>query len=394
MATNHLTDTFIKNLKFTGQKKYHDGGGLYVDLRPNNSKHFRMRYFFNSKEKLLSFGEYPIISLAEAREMRDNAKKLIVQGIDPGEQKKLEKNKKSLTFEFIALEWLKQSEANWSVKTREKYWGYLKNDILPYLGDLPIQEITAPQVLDVIRRVEARGVVFTPPRVLNCIGQIMRYAMVTGRANQDVTIALYNAINSPRGKHYATITEPKKVGQLLRDIDVYEGYFVVKCALKLAPLVFVRPGELRGAEWEEFDFEAKEWRIPENRMKMREEHIVPLSEQALEILNELKPYSGDGQYLFPSITSRNSVISDNTLNKALKIMGYGTIKDKMVAHGFRSQASTLLNGLGYNRDWIERQLAHKERNKIRAAYNFAEFLPERRIMMQEWADYLTNLKAN
>ena len=228
--------------------------------------------------------------------------------------------------------------------------------------------------------------------LLQIIGQVYRYAVITGRAKRNPATDLHGALRPRKVTHRAAITEPAKVAQLLRACDNYEGYFPITCALRLAPLVFVRPTELRAAEWSEFDLEGREWRIPAGRMKMKQMHIVPLATQAITILEELQPYSGSGKYLFPSIRTDTRPISDVTLLNAIRRMGY--TKDEMCTHGFRSLASTLLNELGYNRDWIERQLAHGERNDVRAAYNYAEYLPERRKMMQEWADHMNKLKAN
>lgn len=394
MSNSPLTDTFIKNLKESGPRKYFDGGGLYLYLTPTGSKLWRMSYRFDGKPKTLSFGSYPIISLKDAREKRAQAKKLLAENIDPNEYKKVVKEaelaKAENTFTKVATEWFQKNEEHWADNTCKKVSGFLKNDILPFIGDRPVNEISAQEMLQLLKRVEARGVLETAHRILQYCGQIFRYAVITGRANQDVTAYLKGALKPVPRQHHASITDPRKVGQLLRDIDAYEGSFVVKCALKLLPIVFLRPGELRNGVWSEFDFNVPEWRIPESRMKMGEQHIIPLSRQALEILEELKAYSGEGKYLFPGTRSVTRPMSDNALNAALRRMGY--TKDEMCAHGFRSMASTLLNELGYNRDWIERQLAHGERNQIRAAYNFAEFLPERRRMMQEWADYLDALK--
>ena len=242
-----------------------------------------------------------------------------------------------------------------------------------------------------LRFIEDRGAVDTAHRILQTAGRIFRYGIATGRCEYDISASLQGALPPIKVKHFASITEPKKVGELLRAIDSYQGQFHIACALKLAPLVFLRPSELRKAEWTEFNFDIPEWRIPKVRMKMREQYIVPLLKQALAVLKELRKMTGGGRFLFPSLRTDERPISENTINGALRRLGYG--QEEMTGHGFRSMASTLLNELGYNRDWIERQLAHGERNQVRAAYNYAEFLPERRKMMQEWADYLDELKA-
>lgn len=396
MAEHKLSDTFLKNLKTSAQKKFSDGGGLYIQLMPTGSKLWRMAYRYNGKQKLLSFGAYPAVSLKLARQWRDEAKELLARNIDPAKLKKETKQvniaKTVNTFENIAREWFNLNEPKWASTTHRKILAFLEKDAFPYIGHMPVNEITAPDMLKLVRRIEARGVLETAHRVLSCCGQVFRYAIATGRAEQDVTAYLRGALAPTTRQHYASITNPKAVGQLLRDIDAYEGHFVVSCALKLAPLVFVRPKELRCAEWTEFNFDVPEWRIPKERMKMKEQHIVPLSRQALQILNQLKAYTGDGRYVFPGIRSVTQPMSDNTLNAALRRMGY--TKEQMTTYGFRSTASTLLNELGYNRDWVERQLAHGERDQIRAAYNFADYLAERRVMIQEWADYLDKLKTD
>jgi integrase len=263
--------------------------------------------------------------------------------------------------------------------------------VFPWLGARPIGEITGPELLTALRRVENRGVVETAHRVMQNCSQVFRYAVATGRAQRDPTFDLRGALPPVRSNHFASITEPKAIGGLLRAIDVYKGSFITQCALRLAPLVFVRPGELRRAEWAEFDLDASEWRIPASKMKMRVMHIVPLSAQAVSILRDLRPLTGTVKYVFPGTRGKDRPMSENTVLAALRRMGYGT--DDMTGHGFRSMASTILNEQGWNRDAIERQLAHAERDNVRAAYNYAEHMPERRKMMQQWADYLDGLKA-
>ena len=266
----------------------------------------------------------------------------------------------------------------------------LEKYVFPILGDKHINRIEPRDVLALVRPIDQQGHNETARRLLQIIAQVYRYALIVGRAERNPANDLSGALRPRRVTHRAAVTEPKKVGQLLRDIDAYEGYFPLVCALKLAPLVFTRPTELRAAQWKEFDLEAGEWRIPAERMKMRRQHLVPLSRQAISILRELQKYSGEGKFLFPSIRTEVRPISDATMLNALRRMGYQ--KHEMSVHGFRSIASTLLNELGYNRDWIERQLAHGEQDEVRAAYNYAEYLPERRKMMQDWADYLDGLR--
>jgi integrase len=267
----------------------------------------------------------------------------------------------------------------------------LEMDVFPWVGSRPVSQITAPELLSCLRRIESRGALDTAHRAHQNCSQVFRYAIATGRAERDPAADLRGALPPPAGGHFASTTEPSKIGALLRAIDGYEGTFVARCALRLAPLVFVRPGELRMAEWAEFHLDDAEWRIPAERMKARVQHIVPLSTQAVSILRDLHPFSGSGRFLFPSVRTPARPMSNNTLNAGLRRLGYTT--DDQTAHGFRSMASTLLNEQGWNRDAIERQLAHGERDEVRAAYNYAQHLPERRKMMQAWADYLDGLRA-
>lgn len=390
-----LTDRAIVNLKTTGKiHKHFDGGGLYIHVSPTGGKLWRLFYRFDGKDKLLSFGAYPAVSLKMARERRDEAKALLARGIDPAEHKKqIKKAEVAITehtFKAIAIEWHTKFRSHWTPKHSGNIMNRLEKLIFPHIGDKAITLLKPGDILSIIRPIEARGALETAHRVMQICGKVLRYAVATERAERDITSDLRGAIPPRKEKHHATITNPREVGKLLRAIDTYEGQFSVSCAMKLAPLTFVRPGELRGAEWAEFDFNTAEWRIPAERMKMREQHIVPLARQALEILYELHKATGNGKYLFPSVRTDTRPMSNNTVNAALRRLGYG--KEEMTGHGFRSMASTLLNEQGWNPDAVERQLAHAERNKVRAAYNFAEFLPERRKMMQAWADYLDELR--
>ena len=391
-----LTDTRIRTLKFTGKPaKYADGGGLHLYVSSSGKKLWRMTYYYEKKEKVLSFGEYPVISLENARAKRLDTKQLLAQGIDPGAQKKAikeaQRSEVNDTFQTIAKEWHETRTSDFTEKHRGTVMYRMEKYIFPFIGGEHIARMEAPDILAVVKPLEHKGQNETARRILQIISQVYRYAVVTGRAKRNPATDLHGALRPRKVVHRAAITEPAKVAQLLRNCDSYEGYFPIICALRLAPLVFVRPTELRAAEWSEFNFESKEWRIPAQRMKMKQMHIVPLAKEAMAILEELHAYSGSGKYLFPSIRTETRPLSDATLLNALRRMGYA--KDEMCTHGFRSIASTLLNELGYNRDWIERQLAHGERNDVRAAYNYAEYLPERRRMMEEWADYLTNLKG-
>jgi Integrase len=391
-----LTDIQIKNLKYTGKPmKVADGGGLYLYLSATGKKLWRLGYYFERKAKVISFGEYPVVTLQKAREKRMEAKQLLADGIDPAARRKIVKEEQISEvkdmFQNIAQEWFEARTTDFTEKHRGTVMYRLEKYIFPIIGKEHIARMEAQDILEVIQPIEKKGQNETARRLLQIIGQIYRFAVITGRAKRNPVTDLSGAIRPRKVTHRAAITEPKKVAQLLRNIDDSEGYFPIICALKLAPLVFVRPTELRAAEWREFDFETSEWRIPATRMKMNQMHIVPLSKQAVEILKELQGFSGNGKLLFPSIRTVTRPLADATVLNAIRRMGY--TKDEMCTHGFRSLASTLLNELGYNRDWIERQLAHGERNDVRAAYNYAEYLPERRRMMQEWADYLDKLRA-
>jgi integrase len=390
-----LTDTFLRSLKPTGKvQKYFDGGGLYLYLSPTGGKAWRMDFRVDGKYKTLSLGAYPAVSLKDARQKRDEAKEQLAKDIDPAGHKQAIKTavraETENTFEIIAREWFEKKKGSWVQTHSEKIIGRLQNHIFPLIGGKPIRSITAPEILEALRRIEARGTKDTAHRALQNCGQIFRYAIATGRAERDTAADLRGALEPAKATNLASIKEPKAIGALLRDIDAYTGNVIVRAALRMAPYVFVRPGELRRAEWTEFNFDVAEWRIPAERMKMRQVHIVPLSKQVVSILEDLRRYTGQGRFLFPSMRADSAPISDMTLLAGLRRLGYG--KEQMTVHGFRSMASTLLNEQGYNRDWIERQLAHGERNGVRAAYNYAEYLPERRRMMQEWADYLDTLR--
>lgn len=391
-----LTDTAIKKAKPTEKaRKLYDGKGLFLLISPKGSKGWRFKYRFRGKEKLLSMGTYPEITLKQARERRDEARKLVAGNVDPSEIRKANKTARSIaeanSFESVAREWFVKNSKNWSKSHFERSQRALEKDLYPWLGNRPISEITPQELLHTIRRIEHRGAIETAHRALQRAGQIFRYAVATGRTERDVAHDLKGALPPVKPTHLPSITDPKAIGGLLRAIDGYEGSFVTKSAMKLAPLVFVRPGELRHAEWTEIDLKAAEWRIPGHKMKMGSTHIVPLSQQALDILAEIHPLTGHGKYVFPSVRTNKRPMSENTVNAGLRRLGYE--KGEMTGHGFRSMASTRLNEMGWNRDAIERQLAHAERDGVRAAYNYAEHLPERENMMQAWADYLDSIKA-
>lgn len=374
--------------------KLFDERGLFLLVKPNGSKLWRFRYHYCQKEKQLSFGPYPDVSLAEAREARTEANREKLAGIDPSAARKARRasaESNTSTFEMVAREWLADMSMKWAISHYTKVVRRLEREIFPSMGQLPIAEIGPRDLLSPLRKIVDRGNRETARRVKQICGQVFRYAVATGRADRDITPDLKGALPPPVQRHHPSITDPVEIGGLLRTIDEYAGSPVTKLALQLAPLVFVRPGELRGAEWTEVSIERAEWRIKAERMKMRTEHIVPLSIQGLRLLSELRLLTANSRYLFPSVRTLDRCMSENTLNAALRRLGYGS--DEMTTHGFRSMASTLLNEAGYNRDAIERQLAHAERDSIRAAYNYAEHLPVRRIMMQEWADYLDSLRG-
>jgi len=390
-----LTDTRIRTAKPARKpQKLFDGGGLFLLVGPTGGKLWRLKYRFGGIEKLLAIGTYPQTSLAEARQKRDEARVLLEKGIDPGDTKKAQKaaeTQETETFEVIAREWHNKFSSSWADSHGSKIIRRLELYVFPWLGSRPIRAITAPELLTVLRRIESKGTLETAHRAQQNCGQVFRYAVATGRAERDPTGDLRGAIPPASGKHFASITDPKEIAGLLRSIDDYRGSIVIRCALQLAPLVFVRPGELRHAEWSEINFDVSEWRIPREKMKSGVQHIVPLSRQALNVLQEIQPLTGHGRYIFPSPRTDKRPMSSNAILSALRRMGYA--KEEMSGHGFRSMASTLLNEQGWNRDAIERQLAHAERNSVRAAYNYAEFLSERKRMMQAWADYLTAIKS-
>ena len=388
-----LTATTIKTCKPKDKAyKLTDGGGLYLLVSPSGGKWWRFDYRCQSKRKTLSMGVYPAISLKDARDRRDEAKKQLANGIDPAMVRKSQKHQQSQpnTFEAVAREWHAKFKPGWSDSHANRLLRLLERDIFPWLGSMPVSDVSSPVLLQTIRRIETRSLDTAHRAMQNC-GQVFRYAIATGRQQNDPTHALKGAIPPIRDNHFASITHPEQIGPLLRAIEGYKGEFITQSALRLGPLVFVRPGELRHAEWSEINLEIGEWRIPSEKMKMGQPHIVPLARQSIVLLTDLQPLTGTGQYLFPSVRSLDRPLSENTINAALRRLGY--TKDEMTGHGFRSMASTLLNEQGWNRDHIERQLAHAERNKIRAAYNYADYLPERRKMMQAWADYLDTLKA-
>lgn len=391
-----LTDTAIRNSKpGSTATKLTDGAGLYLILSPSGGKWWRFDYRFERKRKTLALGIYPDVGLKDARSRRDVARKQLTDGIDPAEQRKAEKAARAEaganTFEVVAREWHAQRAKSIEQSTLLGIMMRMEKHLFPWLGNKSISSISAPSLLTVLRRAEAQELGETPRRLRQYCGQIFRYAIATGRAERDPAGDLRGALKPHKPRHHAAVVDPKAVGALLRAIDSYSGEPATKAALQLAPLVFVRPGELRRAEWAEFDLEAAIWRIPADRMKMRDAHIVPLSRQSVSVLRDIFPITyRRSVYVFPSIRSARRPMSENTITGALRRLGYS--RDEMTGHGFRSTASTLLNEQGWNRDAIERQLAHSERDGVRAAYNRAEYLAERVQMMQAWADYLDSLR--
>lgn len=392
-----LTDTAVRSAK-PGPKprKMTDEKGLFLIVTPKGGRWWRLKYRFDGKEKLLSLGTYPDVSLKEAREKRDDARRLLAQGIDPGQNRKDEKTERAEraanSFEVVAREWHSKQSGAWAAKHGATVMRRLERDVFPWLGERPISDITAPDLLKVLRRIEDRGALDTAHRALQNCGCIFRYAIATGRAARDVSTDLKGALPPTRGAHFAAVTDPAKIAELMRAIDAYEGTLIVKSALRLAPLVFVRPGELRTAEWAHIDLDAREWRYFVT--KTETQHIVPLSAQAVEILRELKPLTGRGRYVFPSARTPNGSrpMSDVALIAALRRMGFD--KEEMSVHGFRALARTVLDEvLGFRPDFIEHQLAHAVRDPLGRAYNRTKHLEERRCMMQAWADYLDELRS-
>ena len=358
------------------------------------AKYWRLAYRFAGKQKTLALGVYPEVSLSDARERREAARKVLANGADPSAVRKAQKAAvvalAENSFELVAREWLSKFSKNWKESHTRTISVRLVNDVFPWLGVRPIGEINAPELLTVLRRIEHRGALDAAHRVSAICGQVFRYAIATGRAERDPSADLKGSLPPHKGKHLAAITDPVKIGKLMRDIEGYRGSFVVRCALRVAPMVFLRPIELSRAEWAEIDLDKAEWRIPADKMKMKALHIIPLSTQTVAILRELHPLTGTGQYLFPNVRTSTLPMAGNTILAAIRSMGYTSTE--MTAHGFRHMASTLLNEQGFNADAIERQLAHRA-SGVRATYNAAEYLPERRRMMQHWADYLGGLAA-
>ena len=396
-----LSDTAIRNIKPAAKRlKVADDRGLYLLVMPTGGKLWRFKYRFQGKEKLLAFGSYPDLSLAKAREKREEARKLLADGVDPSDHKKAlqaaKEDRAANSFEVIAREWFTSRLNTWAHSHSTRLMRRLENDVFPWVGARPITEITPPEILSVLQRIEKRGTLDTAHRVKQDFGQIFRYAVATGRAQRDPTFDLRGALPPAIGGHFAAITEPAAVGELLRAIDGFRGTFVVQCALRLAPLLFTRPGELRQAKWSDIDLDTAVWKCPASKVKATEEpriHIVPLATQAVEILREMNTMTGDGTFVFPGARTNTRPMSDAAVNAALRRMGYDT-RTEISGHGFRAMARTILHEeLGFAPEVIEHQLAHKVPDALGTAYNRTKFLPQRRAMMQTWADFLEKLKA-
>lgn len=382
-------------------RKIADSGGLFLLVNPNGSKLWRFKFRINGKEKALALGAYPDVSLRKARDRRDEARRMVADGIDPAAERQRAKAeaKGADTFAAVAAEWLERQRPTWTEGHARTVRARLENDVLPYLGKRAIREIEPPDVLAVLRRVEERGAIETAHRIKTVCAQVFAYAVATTKADRNPVTDLKGALTSVTPRPMAAVTDPREIGALLRSIDDYKGTAVVRAAFRLAPLVFLRPGELRGAEWAEIDLDAATWVIPARRMKLRKaykddpqrSHIVPLSRQAVEILRDLRPLTGRGRFVFPGGRSDGKPLSENAILAALRRMGYD--RDTMTGHGFRVIASTVLNERGFNPDAIEAQLAHIQGSKVRAAYNRALYLEDRTKMMQAWADHLDALKA-
>lgn len=390
-----LTDNAIKNLKASDKLfRTFDSNGLYIEVSPSGGKWWRLKYRFFGKEKRLSLGTYPNVSLKEAREQRDVFKKLIAVGVDPSENRKSKKHtfiqNSCNSFESVAREWIAKYGKNWSETHLDKTQRRFERDVFPYLGKRAISQITAHEILICVQRIESRGALETAHRALQSCGQVMRYAVATARSDRDPTVDLKGALPPLLGQHFAAVTDPQEVAELLRSFENYKGTLTVKCALKLAPLVFVRPVELRTAKWSDINFEKSEWSYLVTKTKSQ--HIVPLSTQAISILKEIYPVTGSSQFVFPSGVSFHRPMSDNAILSAMRRLDIP--KETMTGHGFRAMARTILDEvLGFRPDFIEHQLAHAVRDPNGRAYNRTAHLPQRHQMMQAWADYLDKLKS-
>ncbi|MDH2324208.1 tyrosine-type recombinase/integrase [Providencia huaxiensis] len=372
--------------------KLSDGGGLYLLVKTNGGKYWRLKYRIDGKEKLLAIGIYPTVTLADARRKRDDAKRLLADGIDPNQQRKEQKQASKIdsvnTFKNIALEWYEGRKDRWSVGYRDDMMDAFEKDVFPYIGNRPIAEIKPMELLEVLSIMEKRGATEKLKKVRQRCGEVWKYAIITGRAEYNPAPDLASAFVPHKREHYAHLSVTE-LPEFLSSIDKYMGSQIVRVALRVLILTGVRPGELRKAEWSEINFDTGVWEIPAEKMKMRRPHIVPLSEQAVDLLKQIHPISGSYQYIFPSRTDYRKHISDMALNTMIRRMGYS---GRATGHGFRHTMSTILHEQGYNTAWIETQLAHVDKNSIRGTYNHAQYIDGRREMLQWYADYMGALE--
>jgi integrase len=393
MAIDKLTDTMLRGKATKPREKtfkLSDGHGLYLEIRPDGKRYWRHNYRYNGKQKTLAHGVYPETSLAEARDKRTAARKLLRAGIDPSKQKKADKANKTNVFKSIAKEWFDSQCEDWEEGHAKKVWHYLEVDIFPHIGDEPIAQITTPQLLDVLRRVEKRGAYDIVSRLRQRCEAIFKYAVLTERAAFNPATQLQGVFKKRKVVHQKALGR-KELPKFMDGLNHYSGHPVTKLATEMLAHTFVRTGELRFAKWEEFNLEECMWLIPAERMKKGNDHLVPLTARVLEMLEELRDHNGNREFVFASPNKPKQALSENAVTNVLYRMGY---KGKATGHGFRSTASTILNEMGYNRDAIERQLAHVERNQVRAAYNRSEYLEERKKIMADWSKYLLSLSDN
>ncbi|RII26677.1 MAG: integrase [Geobacter sp.] len=392
-----LSEIQVRNAKPKAQDyKLMDGFGLYLLVTPTGGKLWRFDYRCLDKRKVVAFGAYPAVSLADARQRREDARKLLSNGVDPAEVKKAQKAATVAdaenSFEVVTREWHEKFKGKWVASHAQHKLERFEKNVFPWIGKMPIAEVKATDVLAVLRRIESRNLLDTAHRVKTDCGQVLRYAVATGRAERDCTADLKDALPPAKSGHFSAPTDPKAVAQMLKAIDGFTGSFVVQCAMKLAPMLFVRPGELRAAEWSEIDLEAAEWNIPGHKMKMKEPHLVPLSTQAVSILRELRPLTGHSKYVFPCNRSPLRCMSENAVNGGLRRLGFE--KSEITGHGFRATARTMIHEvLGFSPDAIEAQLSHAVPDRLGKAYNRTQHLAERRKLMQTWSDYLDGLKS-
>lgn len=392
-----LTDTAAKQAKPKDKTyKLSDERGMFLQVTPKGQKYWRLKYRYAGKEKLLALGVYPEISLKEARELRDKARALIRQNIDPVAERHAQKAHREFegknNFATVAMHWLEKEQPHWSESHAKRVKRAIEKDLIPTLGNKSIATITPPELLKTLRKIESRGAIETAHRAKQIAGKIFRYGVATGLCERDITHDISDALAKPIKTHLAAITDPKEVSKLLVAIDNYEGTPIVKAALQISPLLLSRPGEIRHMEWSEINWEEKRWEIPASKMKLKQPHIVPLSKQALDILLRLRPLTGNGRYIFPSARSTSRPLSDNGTRTALRTLGFDN--DTMTPHGFRAMGRTILDEvLGYRIDWIEHQLAHAVKDTNGRAYNRTSHLPQRAKMLQHWANYLDELKT-